>query len=274
MFECAVEKITPALAKEYLKKNTDNYRPLKRHLINSYAASMKAGRWEMNGEPIVFGENGILKDGQNRLAAVIKSGCTVQMAVTRGIKDNVKIFNMGEKRTPTDIVKAEGFDCDSTVTAAANIIVNRFSGERTGPAVIDYVKKHADELNRALRVTTSGTGAKSKNAPSVVATYLMLRTKQMPHYEAELFFRLMNDFGCTFGDGYEISPALVAQRMFDERGTKHGGRCIQKERLEILIMAMKDFHAGRKREVKYKIKEPFEFMELLNKVRKEDGLEG
>lgn len=38
-------------------------------------------------------------------------------------------------------------------------------------------------------------------------------------------------------------------------------------------MAMQDFHDGKKREMKYKIQEPFQFMKLLNKVRKEDGLE-
>lgn len=268
-----IESITPEKAKEYLRANTKNYRKLSRQTVKNYAADMKLGKWELNGEPIVFSESGVLKDGQHRLAAIIMSGATIVTAVTRGVDDNVTIYNVGKVRSTTEIAKAQGVDCDSTVTAVANIIVNRFDHNRNRAKVLDYISEHIDELNRAMRLTCYGTGAKSKNAPSICAAYLMLRNKVLPSYEIELFFRLMNDFGYTHADGYEVSPALIAQRMFDERGTKHSGFQIQKERLEICVMAMQDFHDGKKREMKYKIQEPFQFMKLLNKVRKEDGLE-
>lgn len=274
MIKTAVEKITPEKAKEYLRSNTNNYRKLSRATVKKYAEDMKNGKWELNGEPIVFSESGTLKDGQHRLMAIVMSGIDVEMNVTRGIADSVNTYNVGKPRTNLDILRAEGIDADSTVIAAANIVVNKFVGSRGGTNVRNYVADHIDDLNRALRITCYGTGAKSKNAPSVAATYLMLRTNTMPAYEVELFFRLMNDFAYTHADGYEIGPALVAQQMFDERGTKHSGHQIQKERLEILIMAMTDFHGNVKRTEKYKISEPFQFMNLLKKVRKEDGLEG
>ena len=274
MLKTEVEKITPEKAREYLKANTNNYRKLSRYTVKKYAEDMAEGRWELNGEPIVFSESGVLKDGQHRLAAVIMSKKTVSMNVTRGVDDKVNTYNVGKLRTNKDILNAEGIDADSTVIAAANIIVNRFSGSRGGTSVRNYVAAHIDDLNRALRITCYGTGAKSKNAPSVAASYLMLRTEQMPSYEVELFFRLMNDFSFTHADGYEVGPALIAQRMFDERGTKHSGHQIQKERLEILIMAMTDFHNAVKRTENYKISEPFKFSELIQKVREMDGLEG
>lgn len=274
MIESAVETITPAKAKEYLKKNTNNYRKLSRALVNNYAEDIKNDRWQLNGETIIFGKNGILKNGQHRLMAIVLANKPIEVLVVRGVEDNVDIMDVGTRRKDADILNAEGFECDATLIAAANIIVNCFSGHRKGTSVPDYVRKNYSELNRAMRITCA-SGPKSKNAPSVCASYLMLRTKSMPSYEIELFFRLMNDSSYTFADGYEIGPALVAQRQFDERGTSHkGSHSIQKERLEILIMAMNDFHANKKRELKYKIQEPFQFMELLKKVRKEDGLEG
>lgn len=268
-----VEEITPAKAREYLKFNTRNYRKLSRATVKTYAEDMKNGKWELNGEPICFSESGMLKDGQHRLAAVILSGKTVRMNVTRGVAEEVTVYNVGKKRTNTDIARARGVDCDSVITAVANIIVNRFSGVKNTPKVVDYICDHIDELNRAKRIACYGTYGKAKNAPSIAAAYLMLRTKTLPCYEVELFFRLMNDFSYTFADGYEISPAIVAQRMFDERGAKNSGYQIQKERLEILILAMTDFHKNKKRENKYKISEPFAFTALLNQVRKMDGLE-
>ena len=243
---------------------------MQRSTIQSYANDILKDRWQLNGETIVFAESGVLKNGQQRLAAVIMANKPIQCVVVRGIKDNVVIYDEVRRRTHTDQARARGIDADPALMAVGNIIVNRFSGQRSGTAIVDYVGEHLDELNRALRITGGG----GRNAPSICATYLMLRTKQMPSYELELFFRLVYDFGFTCADGYEVSPALVAQRMFDERGNTRGGsRAVQRERLEILVMALQDFHKGKKREQKYKVSEPFQFMELLNKVRKEDGLE-
>ena len=73
MITTKVEKITPELAREYLKKNTDNYRKLARGTVRNYAEDIKNGRWELNGETIVFAESGVLQDGQHRLAAIIQA---------------------------------------------------------------------------------------------------------------------------------------------------------------------------------------------------------
>jgi len=268
-----VEDITPELAKEYLKHNTNNYRKLSRHTFMAYAEDMKNGKWQTTGVPIVFDVDGVLKDGQHRLAGIIFSKTTVRMTVVRNVAKDVDEYDTGKKRTNMDILQAEEVDADSTVIAAANILVNRFNSRKDNTSTRAYVKSHIDELNRAKRIVCYGTGAKNKNAPSVCAAYLMLRTESMPSYEIELFFRLLNDFGYTGADGYEASSAIIAQRMMDERGNKNCGYQIQKERLEILIMAMQDFHAGKKVTEKYKIAEPFQFMSLMTTVRKEDGLE-
>ena len=57
MIKTAVEKITPEKAKEYLRANTNNYRKLSRATVKKYAEDMKNGKWELNGESIVFSES-------------------------------------------------------------------------------------------------------------------------------------------------------------------------------------------------------------------------
>ena len=251
MIESVVETITPAKAKEYLKKNTNNYRKMSRSVIRSYAEDIKNNRWELNGETIIFAKNGVLLDGQHRLAGIVLAGKSADILVVRGVESNAHKIDIGKRRTDVDILNAEGFECDSTLVATANIIVNRFSCQRTGTLAQEYVKAHHAELSRAMRIACSGAGSKGKNAPSVCAAYLMLRTNTMPCYEVELFFRIMNDYGYTCADGYEPSPAMVARRQIDDRGPGNtGGYQIQKERLEILVMAMKDFHDNKKREMK------------------------
>lgn len=267
-----VERITPEIAKEYMKHNTKNPRQrVSRSVVKAYADDMKNGRWQLNGEAIVFDEDGYLKNGQHRLLAVIMSGATVEMAVVRGISRENNKFDGQWRRTVDQELTADGIDVNPSVTAAAGIIVNKFLRIRSNGAVKEYIKAHVDELQRAYRITCYGDNKRSKNACCIAATYLMIRTQTMPHYEIELFFRLFNDYGYTSADGYEPGPALVARSMIDDRGNRNGYQ-IQKEKVEILIMALNDFHKNKKREMKYKISEPFQFMELLDKVRKEDGL--
>lgn len=273
MVETVVETITPKKAAEYLKHNTNNCRKIHRGVVKAYADMMLSGRWELNGEGISFGEDGKLKNGQHRLAAIIMANKPIEMLVTRGISNDVNIYDMGLKRTSADIINADGFECNPTIVAASRIIVDQFQHNRGNTRVIDYAEKHIDELNRAYRIVCYGESRYSHNAPCIAGCYLALRACGIPHYEEELFFRLFNDKGLTRCDGYDPSSVLIARQMFDERGLKCNGYQIQKERLEIICLAQKDFHEGIKVSSNYKIQEPFYFSELIKKVRKADGLE-
>ena len=270
-----VMDITPDMAREMLKQNINNPRgdkSLKRAIVKSYADDILNGRWQLNGEAIVFDEDGRLVNGQHRLAAIVYAGNPAKMLVVRGVSRDVYLWDIPYRRTPSQIAAAEGFDADASVMATASIIVNRFKRVRNNMGVNEYAKKNIDELNRAKRVCCYGNNRKSKNAACIAATYLVLRTQSMPVYEVELFWRLFNDYGYTSADGYEAGPAMVARQMFDDREGQNGYQ-IQKEKIEIAVMALNDFHKNKKREMKYRISEPFQFMELLNKVCKDDGVE-
>ena len=271
MLKMTVETITPQMAYEYLKANTQNYRKLSRSIVHRYADDIKAGKWELNGEPIVFDENGRLKDGQHRLAAIIMAKKSVKMAVIRGVSEDVSIYNLGAKRNVSQIVSAKGVECNCTVAAAAKIIACRFKTGLGNNETINYLDKHLDELNRAYRIAClGGNSGPSHNSACVAACYLMLRANLVKSYEAELFFRLFNDKGLTRCDGYDPSPAVVARKMWDDRGRNRCGYQIQKERLEIICMAMRDFSLNKERKLGYKIEEPFFYEELMTVLAKVD----
>lgn len=58
-----VTTITPDMAKDMLKNNTEN-RTLKSRRVQMYANDMLNGNWKMNGDTIVIGDDGVLKNGQ------------------------------------------------------------------------------------------------------------------------------------------------------------------------------------------------------------------
>lgn len=76
-------KVTPQLAARWLT-NQQRGRHVRPSIVAKYANDMGCGYWVMNPQPIIFGEDGQLLDGQHRLKAVIESGCTVRFLVTRG----------------------------------------------------------------------------------------------------------------------------------------------------------------------------------------------
>lgn len=271
MISMQVERISPATAKEYLKANKNNYRKLNRSVVNRYAEDMKVGRWELNGEPIVFDEEGTLKNGQHRLAAIIVAGVTVDIAVVRGVGKNVSAYDINSVRTVMQISNANGLDVSKDVLSAVSLMFYLAEGEeRTSMKIVEYCKKHEAELRRTWRCMLNGANTKHvKRGALVLAAYLMLTLQKMPFYEVEVFFKAFSnnsDFGT---DGYEVSPALVARKMFDERYTRGSCQRTQREQLDIIIQALNDLHNNRKRTNSYKISSPFSYEPFIRQIMKE-----
>lgn len=271
MISMKVEKITPAIAESYLRVNVKNYRKLNRAVVKRYADDMKSGRWELNGEPIVFDENGLLKNGQHRLAAIIMAGVPVEMAVCRGVDENVTAYDLNSVRNATQISAARGIETSKAILAAVSLLFQLTdSEERTQMKIVDYCERHESELNRTWRCMLNGKNTRNvKRGSLMLAAYLMLKLNKMPFYEVEVFFKAFaanNDFAT---DGYEVSPALVARKMFDERWKN--GSCLrtQREQLDITIQALNDLHNGKKRTNNYKISSPFSYEQLVRQLIKE-----
>ena len=103
-----VEVITPKLAQEYLKLNTNN-RPISNLQVNRLVEQMREGKYMLNGEPIIFSESNVLLQGQHRLLACVKSGCDIETFVVRGVKDEVfHTLDSGRNRTVSDVFAISG----------------------------------------------------------------------------------------------------------------------------------------------------------------------
>lgn len=112
-----IELITPEKAREYMKGNTYN-RPLSKACVDALADQMRRGQWKMNGEPIIFSGSGKLLDGQHRLAAVIRSGTSVEMAVARGVDEDAFVtIDTGKGRTAGDVFAIAGIKCYNNISA-------------------------------------------------------------------------------------------------------------------------------------------------------------
>ena len=83
-----VMDVGPDRAANWLEGNTHN-RPIHQSRVDQYAAEMRANGWKLTHQGIAFDINGILRDGQHRLWAVVTSGCTVRLPVTFNLPPDV-----------------------------------------------------------------------------------------------------------------------------------------------------------------------------------------
>jgi hypothetical protein len=110
-------KVTPLMAENFLKYNPVNRKVSQRN-VSFLSKQMEKGLFLENGESIVFDKNNILKDGQHRLMAIIKSGKSYHIPIVRGVVgDTMATYDTGKNRSAGDVLSISGFKSSSTVSA-------------------------------------------------------------------------------------------------------------------------------------------------------------
>jgi hypothetical protein len=105
----SIETVTPLDAQVYLQKSTLN-RKISKTLLGSLTQSIINDRFVLNGQPIIFDEEGFLIDGQHRLTACLLSDKPIEIAVVRGInKSAFNVIDCGKKRSLGDVLSIAGY---------------------------------------------------------------------------------------------------------------------------------------------------------------------
>lgn len=126
----SVMLVTPALATEWLKRNTNN-RSVSEHAVRALAETIAAGRWVTTHQGIAFDRHGVLIDGQHRLRAVITAGLPVAIEVTSGLdRSAVDAIDNGGRgsRRAVDILRIkDGITLNNSQVGALTVAVRLLS---------------------------------------------------------------------------------------------------------------------------------------------------
>lgn len=107
VWSLSIEIVTPLMAEAYLAKNTSNRR-IRKSTVTKYTSIIREGGWSLTPEPVVFGEDGVLMNGQHRLSAVVSAGSPATFLVIRGVDPSVfKTLDRGATRSTADALKAD-----------------------------------------------------------------------------------------------------------------------------------------------------------------------
>lgn len=160
IIKTGVELITPEIARDYLKANTAN-RPMSNVHIERIAQQMAKGQFILNGESIIFSDEGVLMQGQHRLAACIKSNTSFQTVVVRGIPYNAFFtLDSGRARSISDVFAIQGIPDYSKMSSIVNSYIrlhtgiNSYTGRESMKNLMSTKKDIFDVYQRHIELFT------------------------------------------------------------------------------------------------------------------------
>lgn len=219
--------IDPEDAKLLLARNPANRRIDPRY-VAQLAESLRAGGWKFNGEPIIVDAEGMLADGQHRLAAIVSTGISARTLVVVGIPTQARdTIDGGRKRTAANVLQMEGVGNASYAAAAAGyaLRIERGLMGTTGghvnlsrEQIVDYVRK-TPALGDA--VTFCRNRFRQVGHQSLFAAILLECRRRDPVLADAFFLALSDGQNLSAGEPvYLLRQALLArsggQRQLEE----------------------------------------------------------
>lgn len=215
-----VVTLTPEKAREMLQKNIDN-RPLSRAVLTKYAAAIKRGEWQLNGEPIIIFDDGRLGDGQHRCHAVIQAGIPIQTLVVYGAPNTAfKTIDAGKSRAASDVLSINGKKNVNVLAAAARgYLLEYLSGsakdEITSAQILECVELHPHINFWVSKYVTS-----EKIKASVSSVFCGLLAVASERYGIEKMQPFFDGVAEGVGLGLTDPAYVLRERMSRESGSK------------------------------------------------------
>lgn len=243
-----VQTITPAKAAEMLAANTSN-RPLSKPTVRSFAEAMRRGEWMVTHQGIAFDTNGVLVDGQHRLAAIIDADMAIEMTVFTDVGEGTfDVLDTGKRRNAADVLAIEG-EKSSTMLAAMVRTVWLFenrpdlswsggSAAVTNHQIVQTLEQHpqlreffgqAEQIASATGMIKSAAGA-----ASYMVSTANKRADLTPWFDG-----IIEGAGLDKGD-----PRLAFRRVMFAQARKQAGQVMRRrDTREHVALYVKAFNA-------------------------------
>lgn len=214
----SIVNINPGIAHEMMSRNTNNFRRIDSRRVEQYAREMKSGLWQNNGEAIQIYEDGTIANGQHRLSAVIKADVELPFVIVTGVKKNVTTFDVGGKRSFSQIAHYRGFSI-STQTAGALAIILFGVGDKASrygtDEVISYYQKVHETIDEVHRIMSHGSDKPLlRRASCEAAAYSAVVLGKISLQDLDMFATITNK-GLPIDGIVSNSPLCLRKTIMD-----------------------------------------------------------
>jgi hypothetical protein len=256
-------EFSPRLAEHVLTHLADGNRPMKPAKIKRYAADLMAGLWGLTGDTVKFGTDGLLKDGQNRLAASVRAGRPLLTHVVFGI--DAQLFarmDIGKNRNGADVFSIAGIKYPGHTSATVRWLLILTSNDPSNRGA----QFSNEELLRAYRerfdaeqlytsIQTALVLKRTAGHPAGPLAALHYLFSQRDQRRADAFF----DEWTTGQAKRARAPSRYLQRRLTEIANSSNNRVHENVRNALIIKAWNAYVVGRsvtKSEMKHALSDP------------------
>lgn len=215
--------ITPMMAEFIITNRNGRNRPIYPSKMMQIMSDMREGRFEFNGESIVFGDDGELSDGQHRTKAGWETGIPfvslVAFGLSRGSQDTI---DQGKPRGVGDVLSLDGYPNGNELAATARMMVGYKRGNRSTLtnlgqySRLEILAEVADNPKIVECVSWALTFKKKLHGVCPPPLVAFVRAVMEPIYGDEVVYFLER---IAIGDGLtNLSPALAARNRLIQGG--------------------------------------------------------
>lgn len=191
---------------EYILTNLNHKnRPRKSTKIVQYSRDMSDDKWLITGETIAFGTDGLLKDGQNRLAACVRANKSFVTHVMFGIDPAAfSVMDTGANRSHSDILSIMGVPNYSKVTSCLKLFMAWKAGKTntglykiTNEDLREYYVSSVDEdaMQRAVKFSEQVWATTGYPVSTLGALYYWASAKGEETKLVEFYEKLRDGYG-------------------------------------------------------------------------------
>jgi hypothetical protein len=239
----SIKTISPETASTMLK-SVAAAGHLDQSTLQSFERDMRAGRWALNGAPLIVSKRGVLLDGRARLHACINAGLSFDTLVVNGIDESAfESIDSVRKRTLSDVLAIRSELHGRSLGAALRIIWNYRSGitlrGRKSPgtttllALLEQCPEVRDSVLPALRampLLPHGCG--------IAVHYLASRVDPA---KADQFFSEIGEPSSHLADSPIVQLRTILETMRGQGGTRK-----QTYLLAVTVKAWNSFLLGKR----------------------------
>lgn len=243
-----VIEITPQMASQWLATSRTKNRFESATIVKRFAADMAGGKWQLNGESIVFDTTGSILNGHHRLRACVLAGVCFKSLVVNGVPpEHFACFDTGRARNSADVLDIAGESNARALASLARAVhfwelgcdVTAFGKQSfTGEMAIEVVARH-----EGLRQCVTWAKTASNKYRPINGTLFGWAKYVLPFMDES-----GEDFVEKLATGVNLesdSPILALRRWFDNRAMS-AMHSKQFDKMAALVYAWNHYYFGRK----------------------------
>lgn len=113
--------LSPEAAGTFLSANTKN-RNLYPPRVENMCRILRNGKWQLSPDAITIDNDGVILNGQHRLAACVETGVPIEVLLYVGAEPQVReIADTGLKRTFAQVLNMNGYSNSASIAAAVSL---------------------------------------------------------------------------------------------------------------------------------------------------------